>query len=136
MSNSGAKRLIWGTPWRSWLRHCATSRKVAGSIPDGVIFHFSFRPHCGSRLGSSSNRNEYQEYFLRGKDSRCVRLTSLPPSCAERLEIWDLYLFTMFCMICPSELMYFWTEIFHDFSSRPSQYAIPIYSLVYAVAKT
>jgi hypothetical protein len=25
-----------GTRWRSWLRHCATSRKVAGSIPDGV----------------------------------------------------------------------------------------------------
>ena len=25
------------TGWRSWLRHCATSRKVAGSIPDGVI---------------------------------------------------------------------------------------------------
>jgi hypothetical protein len=27
--------------WRSWLRHCATRRKVAGSIPDGVIglFH-------------------------------------------------------------------------------------------------
>jgi hypothetical protein len=24
------------TRWRSWLRHCATSRKVAGSIPDGV----------------------------------------------------------------------------------------------------
>jgi hypothetical protein len=22
--------------WRSWLRQCATSRKVAGSIPDGV----------------------------------------------------------------------------------------------------
>jgi len=22
--------------WRSWLRHCATSRKVAGSIPDGA----------------------------------------------------------------------------------------------------
>jgi len=30
------------TRWRSWLRHCATSRKVAGSIPDGVtgIFHW------------------------------------------------------------------------------------------------
>ena len=29
------------TRWRSWLRHCATSRKVAGSIPDIVIgvFH-------------------------------------------------------------------------------------------------
>ena len=25
-----------GKRWRSWLRHCATSRKVAGSIPDGV----------------------------------------------------------------------------------------------------
>jgi len=30
-----------GTRWRSWLRHCATSWKVAGSISDGVvgIFH-------------------------------------------------------------------------------------------------
>ena len=31
-----------GCTWsRIWLRHCATSRKVAGSIPDGVfgIFH-------------------------------------------------------------------------------------------------
>ena len=30
-----------GTRWRSWLMHCATSRKVPGSIPDGVtgIFH-------------------------------------------------------------------------------------------------
>jgi hypothetical protein len=30
-----------GTRWRTWLRHCGTSRKVAGSIPDGVIgiFH-------------------------------------------------------------------------------------------------
>jgi hypothetical protein len=27
----------WGTRWRSWLRHCATSRKVACSIPDGVL---------------------------------------------------------------------------------------------------
>jgi hypothetical protein len=25
------------TRWRSWLRQCATSRKVAGSIPDGII---------------------------------------------------------------------------------------------------
>ena len=32
---------VRGTRWRCWLRHCATSRKVAGSIPDGVtgIFH-------------------------------------------------------------------------------------------------
>ena len=33
---------VWGTRWRSWLRHCATSRKVAGSISDGIIgiFHW------------------------------------------------------------------------------------------------
>jgi len=32
---------IRSTRWRSWLRHCATSRMVAGSIPHGVIgiFH-------------------------------------------------------------------------------------------------
>ena len=29
-----------GTRWRSWLRHCATSRKVAVSIPDDVIITF------------------------------------------------------------------------------------------------
>ena len=27
------------TRWRSWLRHCATSRKVAGSIPNGIIIY-------------------------------------------------------------------------------------------------
>jgi len=30
----------------------------------------------------------YQEYFLGGKGSRCVGLTTLPLSCAECLEIW------------------------------------------------
>jgi hypothetical protein len=32
---------IRGRRWRSWFRHCTTSRKVAGSIPDEVIgiFH-------------------------------------------------------------------------------------------------
>jgi hypothetical protein len=35
----------------------------------------------------SANRNEYQEYFLGVKGSRCVGLTTLPPSCADCLEI-------------------------------------------------
>ena len=32
---------MWGTAVAQWLRCCATNRKVAGSIPDGVIgiFH-------------------------------------------------------------------------------------------------
>jgi hypothetical protein len=36
---------------RSWLRYSATSRKVAGSIPE------SSQPH----YDTASNRNEYQE---------------------------------------------------------------------------
>ena len=37
----GVQTTSGGPRWRSWLRHCATSQKVAGSIPDGVIgiFH-------------------------------------------------------------------------------------------------
>jgi len=49
----------------------------------------SFRPHYGSGVDSASNRNEYQKYFLGGKGGRCVRLTTLPPSCADCLETWE-----------------------------------------------
>ena len=66
--------------WRSWLGHRATSRKVAGSIPDGAI---------SPGVDSASSRNEYQEYFPEGKGGRCVGLTTLPPSCADCLEIWE-----------------------------------------------
>jgi len=67
------------TRWCSWLRHRPTSRKVAGSIPNGVIENFSltsFPPHYGPWVESASNRNEYQEYFLFCKGGRCVGLTS------------------------------------------------------------
>jgi len=33
-------------------------------------------------VDSASNRNEYQEHFLGSKGGRCVRLTTLPASCA------------------------------------------------------
>jgi len=35
------------------------------------------------------NRNEHQEYFLGGKGGLCIGLTTLPPSCADFLEIWE-----------------------------------------------
>jgi len=51
-----------------WLKCCATNRKVAGSIPAGVSGFLNdikcFRSHYGPRVDSTSNRNEYQEYFL------------------------------------------------------------------------
>jgi hypothetical protein len=45
--------------------HYATSRKVAGSIPDEVTGFFqltkSYQPHYGPGVDSASNRKEYQE---------------------------------------------------------------------------
>jgi hypothetical protein len=49
----------------------------------------SFRPQYGSGVDSASNRNEYQEYFPGGKGGRCVGLTTLSPSCADCLEMWE-----------------------------------------------
>jgi hypothetical protein len=37
----GSRYMYGGTRQRSWLRHYATSRKVAGLIPDEVIGFFS-----------------------------------------------------------------------------------------------
>jgi hypothetical protein len=34
----------------SWFRHCATSRKVAGSIPDGVIGIFHWHNPSGRTM--------------------------------------------------------------------------------------
>ena len=48
------------TRWRSSLRHCATSRKVAGSIPDGVtgIFHWHNPSGRSLALGSTQPLTE------------------------------------------------------------------------------
>jgi hypothetical protein len=48
-----------GTRWRSWLRHCATSRKIAGSIPYGVgIFHWHNPSGRTLALGLTQPLNE------------------------------------------------------------------------------
>jgi len=50
---------------------CAANQKVAGSIPAGVSGFFidikSFRSRYDPGVDSASNRNEYQEYFVRVK---------------------------------------------------------------------
>jgi hypothetical protein len=47
-----------GTRLRSWLRHCATRRKVAGSIPDGVIWFFHWHNLSGRTMGSIQSLTE------------------------------------------------------------------------------
>ena len=74
-----------GTAVAQWLRCCATNRKVAGSIPDGVIG--IFRWHNSSdrtmALGSTQPLTEMSTRRISwGKCGRCVRLTTLPPPCA------------------------------------------------------
>jgi hypothetical protein len=81
-----------GTRWRSWLRHCATNRKVAGSIPDIVtgIFHWHNPSGRTMALGSTQHLTEISTRNISwGKGGRCVGLTTLPTSCADCLEIWE-----------------------------------------------
>jgi hypothetical protein len=50
-----------------WLRRCATSQTVPGSIPGGVTGFFidiSFRPYHGPGVDSAPSENECQERFL------------------------------------------------------------------------
>jgi len=49
-----------GTAIAQWLRCCATKRKVAGSIPDGVIgiFHRHNPSDCTMALGSTQPLTE------------------------------------------------------------------------------
>ena len=50
----------------------------------------SFPSRYGPGVDSASNRNEYQEHFLGCKGGRCIRLTTLPPSCAVVMKSGNL----------------------------------------------
>ena len=73
----------WDTRWRSWLRHCATTRKVAGLIPVDIIGFFTF-------LMLSVALWPWDR-LLGGNGGRCLGLTTLPPSFTDCLESWKLH---------------------------------------------
>ena len=47
---------LGGMRWRSWLTHCATSRKVAGSIPDDIIEIFRWHNPSGRTMALGSTQ--------------------------------------------------------------------------------
>jgi hypothetical protein len=76
-----------GTRVRRWMRHCAESRKVAGSIPYGAIgvFHGTVALRSTQPLTEMSTRN----ISWGGKCDRWVRMTTLPTLCVDCLEILE-----------------------------------------------
>ena len=80
------------TQWHSSLRHCATSRKVTGLIPDGVIGIFHSHNSSGRTMTlglTQTLTNDYQEYFLGGgpQGGQYVGLTPLVHLCVNCLQI-------------------------------------------------
>jgi hypothetical protein len=73
----------------------ATSRKVAGSISDGVIEIFDWHNLCGRTmvLGSTLHLTEMSTRNISwgGEGGRCLGLTPLPLLCANCLEIWEIW---------------------------------------------
>ena len=74
--------------WCRWLRHYATSQKVAGSISDGVIgiIHWYNLPSCTMALGSTQPLTEMSTSGILCEVK--VADATLPSSCADCLEIW------------------------------------------------
>jgi hypothetical protein len=62
-SKCEVRRSMW---WRSWLTHCATSRKVTGSIPNGVtgIFHWHNPSSCIMAVGLTQPLTEMSNRYI------------------------------------------------------------------------
>jgi hypothetical protein len=72
--------------------HNTTNRQVAGSIPDGVIGIFQLHP-SGRTMALGSTQpvtGMITRCISWGKVGRCVKLTTLPPSCAVVMKSGNL----------------------------------------------
>ena len=107
----------WGTRWLSWLRHCATSRKFAGSIPDGVIGIFPWNNSSGRTmaLGLTQPLTEISTRNISRGQRRPVRSAENLTTFMCRLS-WNLGAST------------FWN---HQGLSRPVMGLILLYTLIH-----
>jgi hypothetical protein len=86
----------------SLFRHCTTSRKVAGLITDYVIGIFNWHNPCGFTMVLESAQpltkmsNANVPWGCKG--GRCVGMTTLPDSCADRLEVWEPQTYGTLCI--------------------------------------
>jgi hypothetical protein len=89
--NAGRRSaIVYWSIFKKWSRHCATSRKVVGSIPVGVIGIFDRPNRSGPTMapGSTKLKQKWEPRIPHGgKGGRCVGLTTLPLSCADSLEM-------------------------------------------------
>ena len=88
LANSNLYMWAGGTRWHSWLRHCATSRKVAGSV-ESIHWHNPSGRTMTLGLTQPLTEMSSRNNSWGSKGDRCVGLTTLPPSCAGCLEIWE-----------------------------------------------
>jgi hypothetical protein len=69
------------------LRYCAKSQKKAGLIPEGVTGIFREHKPSVTRAASTSNSNEYQEFFLGVKVGNFIEIWE--PQTPRSLQVED-----------------------------------------------
>jgi hypothetical protein len=81
---------VRGTRWRSWFRHYASIRQVAGSIPDGIIGIFHLLNPSGRTMALESTQplTEMSTSPISwGVKAACI--TTLPSSYADLYKFWE-----------------------------------------------
>ena len=89
----GGHSVRLGTAVAQWLRCYATNWKVTGSIPGRAIgiFHRHNPSDCTMTLGLTQPLTEISTRRISwGKCNWCLRLTTLPPSCAVVMKSGNL----------------------------------------------
>ena len=89
---------IWGgTRWRSWLRHCATRRKVAGSIPMVSLEFF-----IDKILPVAPCISLYEYTFAQRRNRLTTHFSGRIPVVKRRLTVMYLFLYDEVLLKSPS----------------------------------